>query len=573
MTAQEIELRISDTVNGLTRGLFYHSNVNDQNRALLRDWLQAMGCRPTKIASASDYVLANAYRAGRPYIDKMNREDDFSPYKPKRFPRGGRAFGLDEATPSGDKLTDLLNKSLSEIPDREAAPPRSEPDKPLAVVDAAAIARAADAVITPRIEAAKRELETFAQRSINQQIETKFADVLAKAQIGDVLKAQILDLVNKTAQETIERLAPPRTIEVIEPVLGISTNIGVQHESFGTLMKLVQARGHNGHRLNIWVTGPTGSGKTTAAEKVAEALAPTFKNYRRNDAGTWEIIDDSGQLVDLGIQHSGPFGADSSLDADYKLIGHKNAMGEFQWTTFLRVFCYGGVYVMDEIDNWMPSALVAANAPLANGWVSTPNGMINRHPDCCIIACANTWGTGATNDYVGRAKLDAATLNRFPNKLHWPIDERLERAIAQQMGGVEWCNIVQAARANAKKQGLQVIFSPRNTFEGISLLNVGFSIAEVVELNLAAGLKPETIKALGLNELATRTVSSTSHVPLLDEFERAVQDNRMIDAIKLYRLANEHREIGLKDAKDFVESIRDGYIPFPTAAQFLGQST
>jgi hypothetical protein len=507
MTAQEIELRILPL-----RSLFTHSydqngkhpDVNDRNRGYIRSWLLDMGARADKVRTSSDRVLGNAYKAGAPYIDKMNREDDFSPYKPKRgFPaRGARAFNLDETTPSGDKLTDLLSKSLAEIPDGETASPRSELDnKPLAVVDAAAIARAADAVITPRIEQARNQLRGEVRDSVAKEIEAKFADVLSKAQIGDVLKAQILDLVNKTAQETIERLAPPRTIEVIEPVSGISTNIGVQHESFETLMKLVQARGHNGHRLNIWVTGPTGSGKTTAAEKVAEALAPTFKNYRRNDAGTWEIIDDSGQLVDLGIQHSGPFGADSSLDADYKLIGHKNAMGEFQWTTFLRVFCYGGVYVMDEIDNWMPSALVAANAPLANGWVSTPNGMINRHPDCCIIACANTWGTGATNDYVGRAKLDAATLNRFPNKLHWPIDERLERAIAQQMGGVEWCNIVQAARANAKKQGLQVIFSPRNTFEGISLLNVGFSIAEVIELNLAAGLKPETIKALGLLEL------------------------------------------------------------------------
>jgi hypothetical protein len=506
MTAQDIELRITE--NSPPRAIFYNTNVNDSNRLLLRDWLLAMGCKPAKIASASDYVLANAYRAGKPYIDKMNKEDNFSPYKPKPVPRGGRAFSLDETAPSGDTLTALLSKSLNEIPDRkpveedyiERATP---PSAPLAVVDTAAIARAADAVITPRIEQARNQLKGEIRTLVEERVNAKFSEALEQAKISAALRDQIIDLASRTAQETMERLAPPRTIEVRDTISGITTNVGVQHESFATLMKLVQARGHNGHRLNIWVTGPTGSGKTTAAEKVAEALAPTFKSYRRDNSGKWDIIDSSGNTIDLGIVHNGPFGADSSLDADYKLVGHKNAAGVFQWTTFLRVFCYGGVYVMDEIDNWMPSALVAANAPLANGWVSTPFGMINRHPDCCIIACANTWGTGATNDYVGRAKLDAATLNRFPNKLHWPIDERLERTIAQQMGGLEWCNIVQAARANAKKQGLQVIFSPRNTFEGISLLNVGFSIAEVVELNLAAGLKPETIKALGLLELSS----------------------------------------------------------------------
>ena len=492
-----------------------HSDVNDINKGLIKEWLVLNNAPERKVLTSSNRVLGNAYKGGASYIDKMNSEDNDRRFgKPKRGVRPVRFgdLGMDLPPEVKDELgvggqPDPDIRIPAEPPESPSSPsPKS--DQPLAVVDAAAIARAADAVITPRIEQARNALRSDLRDSVTREVEAKFADVLAKAQIGDALKAQILDLVSKTAQETIERLAPPRAIEVVEPISSTRTNIGVQHESFETLLKLVQARGHNGHRLNIWVTGPTGSGKTTAAEKVAEALAPTFKNYRRDSAtGKWEIINDNGEVVDLGLEHNGPFGADSSLDADYKLVGHKNAMGEFQWTTFLRVFAYGGVYVMDEIDNWMPSALVAANAPLANGWVSTPNGMINRHPDCCIIACANTWGTGATNDYVGRAKLDAATLNRFPNKLHWPIDERLERAIAQQMGGVEWCNIVQAARANAKKQGLQVIFSPRNTFEGISLLNVGFSIAEVIELNLAAGLKPETVKALGLNELELRAVA------------------------------------------------------------------
>jgi cobaltochelatase CobS len=42
----------------------------------------------------------------------------------------------------------------------------------------------------------------------------------------------------------------------------------------------------------------------------------------------------------------------------------------------------------------------------------------------CIVATANTFGTGADRVYVGSLQIDGATLDRFAF-LEWPYDEGL----------------------------------------------------------------------------------------------------------------------------------------------------
>ena len=252
--------------------------------------------------------------------------------------------------------------------------------------------------------------DLFAQ--VERAVEEKVAKTTLK--LDDGAKDQIKLLARDSARQCVEELMPPRQFEIVDHAKGSIIALGLQHERFPTLLRAVQARDHRGFRLNIWLTGPTGSGKTTAAEAVSKALAL-------------------------------PFGSDGSLDADYKVLGFRDANGNIISTQFLEIYEGGGVYVADEIDNWLPSALLSLNAALANGWVASPKGLIKRHPDTCVIACANTWGLGATSDYVGRTRLDAASLDRFHPKINWPIDERLERAVAQNMAGelgTDWHDVV-----------------------------------------------------------------------------------------------------------------------------------
>jgi MoxR-like ATPase len=299
------------------------------------------------------------------------------------------------------------------------------------------------------------------QAKIDAMIETKVQST--KVQLDPSVKDQIKALAAEAAKATMEANAKPRTIAIHDTASGTVRNVGLQHERFETLLRAATARDHKGYRLNIWLTGPTGSGKTTAAQNVAKAL---------------------------GL----PFGSDGSLDTDYKVLGFRDANGHIISTQFLEIYTKGGVYVADEIDNWLPSALLSLNAALANGFASAPGGLVERHKDCVVIACANTWGHGATNEYVGRTKQDAATLDRFQPKIHWPVDERLEAAIADATAsrlGIAWHNVIKAGRKAVATQGLKIIISPRATLSGIALLQAGFSPQETMDMTLAAGVSPE----------------------------------------------------------------------------------
>ena len=312
-------------------------------------------------------------------------------------------------------------------------------------------------------------------QQIDKSVNTLVVDKLNKTEIklSDVAKGQIKDLAKAEAKATIAELMPPRQIEVVNPLTGTTINVGHQHDKFPLLLKALAARDHRGLRLNIWLTGPTGSGKTSACASAAKALGLEFE-------------------------------AEGSLDADYKLMGFFDAQGRYVETAFFRRYTKGGVILLDEIDNYSPSALLAVNAATANGFAQFPCGLFQRHPDCIIIACANTWGFGATNDYTGRTRLDAATLDRFSPKINWNYDEALERAIAHSQGdamGIAWFQVVRSARNRAREQGLKIIVSPRATYNGIALLQQGFALRDVVEMTLGAGISPEQAKAIGLHAI------------------------------------------------------------------------
>lgn len=417
-----------------------------EKRAYLMDYLAKQGLPRLPLVRASATSLVSAY-CHKPYLLAWRKR--VNPY-----------FGLLEDTSEDDTGTSAAETSLGK--DASATPPTAPQAGPSAPVDADKILSA----IAPKLADL---LAAHVQREIGK----------AAIELSPEAKAQIRTLAAQAAQERIDANAKPRVIEVHNTDNGTIKAIGLQHECFPTLLRAMQARDHRGFRLNIWLTGPTGSGKTTAAENAARAL-------------------------DLA------FGTDGSLDADYKVLGFRDANGNIISTQFLDIYEHGGVYVADEIDNWLPSALLSLNAALANGFATSPKGLISRHPDACVIACANTWGLGATIDYVGRAKQDAASLDRFQPKINWPIDEALELAVAEAQDdtfGPMWHQTVIAARRAARIAGLKIIISPRATFAGIALLRSGFDTSEVIDMTFGAGLSPEQMSII---HCATAAIVSTA---------------------------------------------------------------
>lgn len=235
-------------------------------------------------------------------------------------------------------------------------------------------------------------------------------------------------------------------------------NIGLSHKLYPKLLALAATKTGTGDPLNIWLTGPAGSGKTRAAQNVAK---------------------------ELGLE----FYFNGAIDTEYKLLGFIDAQGKVINTSFKKAYTQGGVYLFDEVDASLPGALLAFNAALANGYADFPDGKYDRHPDCIIIAAANTWGTGPNSEYVGRNKLDAAFIDRFV-QLAWEYDPALEKAL----GDCDpWVEYVQALRKNVLTKSIKTVISPRASITGSALLKQGnFTIEEVIDFTLKKGLKEDT---------------------------------------------------------------------------------
>jgi cobaltochelatase CobS len=177
----------------------------------------------------------------------------------------------------------------------------------------------------------------------------------------------------------------------------------------------------------------------------------------------------------------------------HELTGFVDAGGTYHETVFVKRFRDGGLCLLDELDSWSAEATLCLNAALANGEVSLPTGeIVSRHPDFACVGAGNTWGQGATAEFVGRNRLDAAFLSRFAVKLAWGYDEKLESEIC---GNPAWARRVQKARAAAAKAGIKAVIDPRTSMAGAALIAAGFSEAEAADMTYLAGL-PEAQRSL-----------------------------------------------------------------------------
>lgn len=182
-----------------------------------------------------------------------------------------------------------------------------------------------------------------------------------------------------------------------------------------------------------------------------------------------------------------PFYFNGAVDTEYKLLGFVDAQGKVVSRPFRQAYEHGGVYLFDECDASMPSALLAFNAATSNGTCDFPDANIDRHPDCIIIAAANTYGAGATAEYVGRMKQDAAFLDRFV-QMQWDYDEDMESELSGNPG---WARQVQKIRRAIQSMGIRHIVSPRATYSGAAMLRGGFDKDDVLAMTVRKGLSEE----------------------------------------------------------------------------------
>jgi MoxR-like ATPase len=213
----------------------------------------------------------------------------------------------------------------------------------------------------------------------------------------------------------------------------------------------------------VYLHGPSGTGKTHAAQALAAALRRPFR-----------------------------YTSLSPMSTPLRVEGYMDATGSYIGTAMRETIELGGVMLIDEIDNANANVLAALNAVLANSVGEFPDKQVARHNESVVLAAGNTIGMGATAAYTERRALDRATRDRF-RFIHWDYAPNHEREIAHtilphQAELVDtWVDWVQQVRAWCVTQYPELECSPRAIYEGLPLLLMA-TVEEVAEGVLFKGL-------------------------------------------------------------------------------------
>lgn len=308
-------------------------------------------------------------------------------------------------------------------------------------------------------------IRQIAQQSVSR---VEITDMINDAMSGmDMTINTKLDNADKALADKVAGIVATigsRTIEITRLDKSAVT-IESAHSLLPDVIQTLTAEEH------VFLVGPAGSGKSTMAEHAAMAMGVPFASMS-----------------------VGP------MTSNTKLFGYMDAAGNYVTTEFRKVYEGGGIFLLDEMDNGHPGLLTEMNQALSNGYCAFGDQMVKRHETFRCISSGNTFGTGASREYVGRNKLDEATLDRF-TVIECPVDEMLERKLAMQYATPEnrvseWIDYVQRIRHNVDSRKLSIIVSPRATIGGARLLNVGMAWHKVADRRLWKSVKPEDRRSI-----------------------------------------------------------------------------
>ena len=280
-------------------------------------------------------------------------------------------------------------------------------------------------------------------------LEQTLATVIADKYVP-VIANQVIDKVNDYVESNFGRVEQAITFTFAGNKLEETT-----HEMFDTIFQFVLAN------EPVMLVGPAGSGKN-------------------------HIVNQIAKLANL------PFYFTNAVTQEFKLTGFIDAMGKYHETEFYKAFKDGGIFMLDEIDASIPEVLIILNAAISNRYFDFPNGRINAHPDFRIIAAGNTFGHGASLQYVGRNQLDGASLNRFA-VIEIGYSKKIENSITND---IDLIDFIRDFRNACEKSGINHIVSYRELIRCNKMLQSPIKEKQVFDICLIKNLEKEDVKAI-----------------------------------------------------------------------------
>jgi midasin (ATPase involved in ribosome maturation) len=175
--------------------------------------------------------------------------------------------------------------------------------------------------------------------------------------------------------------------------------------------------------------------------------------------------------------------------------------GEYFSTDFRKIWENGGGVLFDEVGLANANLVNVFNSALEQKVINFPDGRcVSMHENCFIIFADNSNLRGCDPLFPERQDLGGAFRDRL-SYIKFGYDETLELEILKKLWkepskARTWHNAVLNIRRIVNQAQIPVFASPRFSFRGSELLQVGIKFRDICDIELWKGLDEDTISVV-----------------------------------------------------------------------------